>query len=178
MRSYNAGRISFFAIVLLFSIALTGCKKEEPNPESLDPIYADLSRRASEAQKNLDEEAKKMAAAKAAEEKAEPNSIELKNAQRDYLKSQHTSLDLEQMAKYYTIRSNRRLYVDRISYKAALAKNQPWPDPHEYSDYLVNMRLQESPRNWSSHVPKLQERLSKTPVVAKKSEKKEGKSEE
>ncbi|MGZ6479877.1 MAG: hypothetical protein ACXWQE_11270, partial [Bdellovibrionales bacterium] len=103
---------------------------------------------------------------------------ELKNAQRDLLKSEHTIVDLEQKAKYYKIRAQRRLLVDRISYKAAFAKNEPWPDPHEYSDYLVNMHLREAPPNWNIHVPKLQDRLAKTTVSAKKDEKKEGKSEE
>jgi hypothetical protein len=178
MRSYNAYRITFFALVILFSITLTGCRKEEPNPENLDPIFADLEKRATESQKTYDEEVKKVADANVAIEKAEPNSIELKNAEKDKLKSEHAMVDLEQKAKYYKIRSQRRLLVDRISYKAAFAKNEPWPDPHEYSDYLVNMRLRESPPNWNVRVPKLQDRLAKATVSAKKDEKKEGKGEE
>jgi len=77
-----------------------------------------------------------------------------------------------QQTRYLQIRAKRRLLVDRITYKAAFAKNKSWPDPREYSDYLVNMRLQEAPRNWSIRVPKLQDRLSKRAPAAEKAKEK------
>jgi hypothetical protein len=167
-------KTSFIVLGLLFCFALSGCRKEDPNPEFLDPIFADLDKRANEAQKGVDDEIKKQSELKVAVEKSEPNSIQLKNNQRDLLKSQSVALDLSQKARYFQIRAKRRLLVDRITYKEAFAKGQPWPDPHEYSDYQVNMRLQEAPKNWSIRVPKLRDRLSKMP----KKEEKQAKSEE
>jgi len=65
-------------ILLLLLLGLAGCRKEDPNPELLDPIYADLERRATEMQKNLDEEVKKQEDLHKTLEKSEPNTIELK----------------------------------------------------------------------------------------------------
>lgn len=146
-------------IMLAMLLLLIGCKKEDPNPELLDPIYKDLDGRAGAAQKSLDDELKKQADLKISLEKAEPNSIDLKNATRDLEKSQHLSLEFDQRARFYKIRAKRRLLVDRITYKAAFAKGETWPDPREYSDYQVNTRLMEAPRNWGLRVPKLKDRL-------------------
>ena len=178
MVCFIARNFSFVAMLLIFSFVLSGCKKEDPEPELLDPIFADLNRRAIDAQKSFDEQIKKQTDAKAALEKAEPNSIELKNAQKDLQKATLLAGDSEQKAHYYKIRAQRRMLVDRITYKESFARDQVWPSPHEYSDYLVNMRLQESPKNWNARVPKLQERLVKSGIAAHSSPKKEGKSEE
>ena len=178
MKRFKECKVILMSIALLFAVTLSGCRKEDPNPELLDPIYADLERRATEAQKALDDENKNLDGLRAAVDKAEPNTIELKNARKDVEKSQAKITDLSQKARYFQIRAKRRMPVDRISYKAAYAKDQPWPDPHEYSDYQVNNRLRESPMNWAVHVPKLQDRLAKAGLSADKGEKKEAKKEE
>jgi hypothetical protein len=165
-------------ILLIVIFGLVGCKKEDPNPELLDPIYVDLDQRATSAQKAYDEELKKQADTKIALEKALANTIELKNAQKDLAKSQSIAVDLEQKARFYQIRAKRRLFVDRITYKAAFAKDEKWPDPREYSDYQVNMRLQESSRNWGARVPKLQNRLASLNGKDPKAKEKTSKSEE
>jgi len=157
-----------FTILLFAALALSGCRKEEPNPELLDPIYVDLDKRANDSQKAYDEEVKKQVDLKAALEKAEPNSIELKNAERDLAKSEHSALFLDQNARYYRIRAKRRALVDKLTYKEAFSLKKPWPDPHEYSDYLVNTRLNEVNLNWNARVPKLQSRLEKPPPKVEK----------
>jgi hypothetical protein len=178
MKSFKGCRLSSIALLLLFAFALAGCRKEDPNPELLDPIYSDLDKRASDSQKAFDDESKKQTDLKVALEKSEPNSIELKNNQRDLSKSQALSVDLEQKAHYYQIRAKRRLLVDRITYKAAFAKNEVWPDPHEYSDYQVNIRLREAPPNWNSRVPKLKDRVVSAVPSGEKGKEKPAKSEE
>jgi hypothetical protein len=179
MRRFNARAVRFSvpALALLLSLSLSGCKKEDPNPELLDPIYLDLQRRAGDAQKSFDDETKKLLDSKVALEKSEPNSLERKNAERDIQKSEHVLVDVDQKARFFKIRSERRLLVDRLLYKQAFAKNEVWPDPREYSEYLVNMRLQESPKNWNIRVPKLQDRLAKAGAMGQKGEKKEAKPE-
>jgi len=174
MKRFKESKACLIVLALIFSIFLSGCRKEDPNPELLDPIFADLDKRASEAQKGYDDEVKNLEGEKVALEKAEPNTIELKNARRDIAKSEAKILDLGQKARYYQIRAKRRMLVDRITYKDAFAKNLPWPDPHEYSEYQVNNRLREAPMNWAVHVPKLQDRLTKrAPAAEKPAEKKE-----
>lgn len=151
---------------LFLAVSLTGCRKEDPNPELLDPIYADLQKRAADAQKSFEDETAKHKDMRLAVEKAEPNSIELKNARKDLAKSLKLAVDMEQAARYYKIRAQRRLLVDKITYKEAFVNNQPWPDPAEYSAYQVNMRLNAVNLNWNTRVPKLQKRLEKAPVKA------------
>lgn len=149
-------RYLLFAIV----VATSGCKSENPNPELLDPIYKDLDKRASDAQHNLDDELKKQLELRTKIDQAEPNTIELKHSQLDLDKSLKIAAELEQKTHYYKIRAQRRLLVDRISYRNALKKHEPWPDPNEYSQYLINTRLNEVSLNWNARVPKLQDRLS------------------
>jgi hypothetical protein len=178
MNRFKESKACLMVLLAIFSLALSGCRKEDATPELLDPIYADLEKRATEAQKSYDDEIKNQDGVKAALEKAEPNTIELKNARRDLSKSEAKLLDFGQKALYYKIRAKRRLLVDRITYKEAFAKDQPWPDPHEYSDYQVNIRLREAPMNWSVHVPKLQDRLAKAGPSADQAKKERAKGEE
>lgn len=145
--------------MLLFLLGLSGCNKENPSPEYVDPIFVDLQKRATDSKKTLGEEVKKQAELRLAIEKAPANSIELKNSTRDLEKSQGAALDFEQKALFFEIRAKRRRLVDQITYRDAFAKGLPWPDPKEYSDYRLNIRLQEASRNWSARVPKPPSRL-------------------
>jgi hypothetical protein len=167
----------FILAISFFFVTVCGCKQEDPNPELKDPIYVDLLRRATEARKGYEEELKKQGDISSKLEKTEANSIERKRTQRDLDKSKHSSFDYDQTAKYYEIRAKRRLHVDRMTYKAAFAAGKPWPDKHEYSDYQVNMRLQEVQRNWNARVPKLQERLLSSTMSEEKGDKKPEKAE-
>lgn len=168
----------FRLIMLVVVMTLMGCRKEDPSPELLDPIFADLQKRAADAKKSLEDEKKKQEDLKVSIEHAEPNSIDLKNARRDLATSEARSLDFDQKARYYDIRSRRRMYEDRVEYKKAFAKNEQWPDPREYSDYLVNIRLREAPLDWGKRVPKLQDRILNAGKVAEKGKESEKKSEE
>jgi hypothetical protein len=150
--------MAYFCILFLLA-QITGCKKEDPNPELLDPIYKDLDKRAADFQKAYDDEIKHQEETRSAISKAEPNSTEVRNARRDLAKSLVTARELEQKAHYFKIRATRRLFTDRIEYRAAFAKNEIWPNPREYSEYQVNMRLQEAPMNWNTRVPKLKDRI-------------------
>jgi hypothetical protein len=166
MRRFN--QCWLCGVAALSILFLTGCKTEDPNPELLDPVYVDLDKRANDFKKAYDEQVKMQDEARATIEKSDPNTLELRNARADLLKSEHKALDFDQKARYFEIRAKRRLYVDRLTYKEALAKNKVWPDPKEYSEYLVNMRLQDAPRNWNIRVPKLSARLPSSIVSEKK----------
>lgn len=161
-------------LIALCLCCLVGCRKEDTNPELLDPIFKDLDKRASDSQKGLDDEKKHQDELVVFISRAEAHSLELRNAKRDLAKSKMLSSALEQDAHYYQIRAKRRMLEDRINYKAAFAKKENWPDPREYSDYLTNSRLRQVNLNWNAHVPKLQSRLS---TVAAKPEKEKAKGE-
>jgi hypothetical protein len=149
---------SQLALLLMVILTLVGCRREDPNPENMDPIYKDLKTRADSYQKEVEESKKSIDELRKALEKAEPRSIELKNIAKDLAKSQAKYEGAEQLARYYKIRAERRRLMGRKAYRAAFAQGKEWPDPHEYSDYLVNTRLNEVNLNWNARVPKLSDR--------------------
>lgn len=157
-------QLLFFMILLLCA-----CRKEEPNPENLDPIYSDLMKRAASDEGDLAEEKKKLAKAFEDLQAALPNTIDLKNAIRDRDHSLELIQRLEQKGRYSKIRAERRKVEDKVNYHNAFVANKDWPDKSEYQLYLANQRLIESPRNWDAHLPKL---FSRGPAAAKKPEKK------
>lgn len=158
-------RFTLTAFATVGLLLMVGCTKEDPSPELRDPIYQDLQKRAADAQKSVDESKAKILELSDSLEKAEPNSIDKRDIERDLAKAKRQELDSRQWALYYTIRGKRRRIVDHMTYREALHAGKEWPDPHEYSDYLVNRRLVEANRNWSARVPRLQDRL---PSSAKK----------
>ena len=162
------------AIGLVFMSALA-CTQEDPNPEAMDPIYADLVKRAADAQKSVEETEAKIKELRLSLEKAETGTLAKKDVQKELAHNVAVHLTSEQDAHYFKIRSERRRIVDKLVYKEAFAAKQPWPNPHEYSDYLTNQRVSSINMNWNARVPKLQDRLSKSraPAAAEKSEKKE-----
>jgi hypothetical protein len=159
-----------FFMILLFPL-LTGCRKEDPNPEMLDPIYSDLSKRQKDAEGTLEEEKKKLAKAQEDMAAALPNTIDLQNAIRDRDHSQHAIDEIQQKIHYLTIRTERRRVEDKYNYHLAFQANKDWPDKREYDEYLTNQRLEEAPRNWDAHIPKLSDRK---PAAATPPPKKEG----
>lgn len=160
-------RSSQLALLIMVCLTLAGCRKEDPNPEMKDPIYKDLSTRAGHYEK--EKEGGKASVKELREQltKAEANTIELKNIGRDLAKAEKKLLGDDQLARYYKIRAERRRLMGRRAYREAFAAGKEWPDPAEYSDYLVNMRLHEVSLNWNTRVPKLQDRLPAAKAPAK-----------
>ncbi len=162
----------FHALIIILTSALigVGCSSEDPRPEQRDPIFKDLSGRQAAHAQALKEGEKQMTELKKDLDRAEPHSLELKNAARDIADMQRRMLREEELERFYRIRAERRRLVGRQEYKRAFAEGKEWPDPSEYSDYLLNIRLRTVDLNWSSRVPRLQERLpsARTPANEQK----------
>ncbi len=164
-RSYS---ILHFIVGLMLSCMILGCKKEDPTPENLDPIFKDLSARHSAYTKNLEESKAKIPTLEESLRKAEARTIEVKNFQKELAKEKLKLMNADQLSRYYRIRAERRRLVARLAYKKAFAADKPWPDPQEFLDYQTNLRLQESNRNWATRVPKLADRQpGSQPAAAK-----------
>ncbi|HMN66953.1 MAG TPA: hypothetical protein PKC28_00280 [Bdellovibrionales bacterium] len=140
-------------------ICLSGCRQEDPNPELKDPIFKDLETRAAAHLKAVEEGKAQIAALKESMAKTEPNSIDMKNVRRDLAKTEKKLIDDDQMARFFKIRAARRKVEGRLAYREAFLREEEWPKPSEYSDYLVNIRLRSVPLNWNTRVPKLQARM-------------------
>jgi hypothetical protein len=152
---YFLNNYNLLIIIITLLFTLVGCKKQNKNPELLDPIYLHLLKK----KKELTKQAKENRVSIEQNEKVVSNSlprsaerIVAKKALRKAIKNQ---MFLDQKAKFYTIRAEHRKYQCRKSYKIAFMKNKPWPNPKEYENFITNNRLKEAPLNWGQRVPKL-----------------------
>jgi len=141
-----------FFLSLPFSV---GCKKENPNPELLDPIYLDLVKDHGEKLKELETERKSTEGLIKDLNKALPRTSGLKNAKKAISKNLKNMTRLEQLVKYYEIRKEHRRLLARKNYRIAFHKGEVWPDPSEKEAYFTNKRLKSADMNWQSRVPKL-----------------------
>lgn len=152
------GVLQLALLLTVISLTVMGCRKEDPNPEQKDPIYKDLKARFDTYDKEATETKTALVQLRIDLAKAEPRTIELKNIAKDLAKTQAKHDGANQLARYYKIRAERRRLMGRKAYRSAFAQGKEWPDPREYSDYLVNMRLHEINMNWNARVPKLKDR--------------------
>jgi hypothetical protein len=135
---------------LLFS----SCDKPVPNPETLDPIYADLVKQYEQAQKETDSE--KVELAKTIDEISKYESrdpAKRKAIQQKYQREKHVR-GLEERTTYFKIRSEQRLEFDQKDYLKAYYAKKPWPDPEQFKSYSEVKKLQSDSRNWDDRVPK------------------------
>ncbi len=165
---------SQLALLLMLCLSLLGCRKEDPNPELKDPIYKDLEARAKSYAAEYDAGKIQVKTLREDLAKVEARSIERKNVLKELSQAEAKLVGAEQLARYYKIRAERRRLMGRQAYREAFARGEDWPNPREYSDYLVNRRLHEINMNWNARVPKLQDRTpasikaleAKKPVAA------------
>lgn len=139
-------------LVLLFilsSLFLSGCKKPNPHPELIDPIYLDLQRELGEAQKAVDAEKANLAEHKKNLGLAVPQTGQIKFAQKRYNDSVAMIEKLSQMVKYWELRIETRQKEARKSYLEAYNKEKPWPDPKEWEEYHSVQKMQHIPKTWS-----------------------------
>lgn len=157
-------------ILIMVSLTIIGCRKEEPNPELIDPIYSDLSKDLAGAKAAKEEAEKAVEAAEKALMKAPTRTIERRNAEEDIQKTQDKLNKITQLVEYYEIRVERRKFEARRDYKIAFAAEKSWPDPREFEAYKTNKRLVQASKNWSDRVPK----FSTTAPTQESAEKKGG----
>lgn len=147
-----------FLFLLIFGFTLSGCKKEDPNPELKDPIFSDLSKRA----KDFEAEYTSLSTEVAELRKKLASAPEHSMERKDYLSKISRNLPKlrhsDQMRVYYKIRADRRKLEARIAYKKAFQAEKEWPDPKEFEDYKTAKSVREINPNWNARVPKLHER--------------------
>ncbi len=141
-----------FIILILcaFSFgAVLGCDKPNPNPESIDPIYSDLSKLHKDAQAQLEARKKDLEGFLVEEKAAQPQTGQVKYATKRVNETKAEINRLKQMVDYYAIKLDSRKEYAFKSYMAAFREKKPWPDPKEFEEYKVQRRLETSSRQWS-----------------------------
>lgn len=150
-------------------LILIGCKSRNPNPELLDPIYKDLTSIYKESEKLVKELEKNQLENMKELELAGANGMDLKVARKKIRETSQKINQATQMRDYSRIRMEMRRVNGRRAYFDAYSKDKPWPEPSEYQNYLTHKRLKGAPMNWSSRVPKNNDRyIASKPEKIKK----------
>jgi hypothetical protein len=133
----------------LLILALTGCRKENPTPEAVDPVYQDFKREAIRAFSSYKEKEKAAKEAKEAFDKAPIRTGQRLDAQESYFVALHEQETAAQNYRYYSIKADLRKKHDRIVYHQYFVDKKPWPDATQTEEYFVEKRLTSAPKEWS-----------------------------
>lgn len=155
IQSRRNHRILSVYMLLTCFFLIVGCKKENPNPELLDPIYQDLISVRKTAEKDLKDAMKKLEGIEKDYKTTEPRSLSRKTVYKDLLNTRKKVKFLEQRLKFTEIRVKRRKVEGRRKYRIAFQKGEVWPDPKEYEYYKQYNKLKNADLNWNKRVPKL-----------------------
>jgi hypothetical protein len=144
-------------IILVISLCFLGCNKPNPNPELIDPIYADLQKQLIEIRKGLDDEKKAFVDFEKELKNAKPQTGQVKYAQKRVDESTAKIKKLEQLLRYTEMRVGSRLKQVHEDYLKAWREKRPWPDPKEYQEYVEYKKAQSTPLQWN-----VKERINKS----------------
>lgn len=137
--------------VFIVLLLLTSCKKPNPHPELIDPIYADLQKSLGEYKKLADDEKKKIDDFEKELKAVKPQTGQIRYAQKRLFESQRQYEKLQQMVQYYEVRVESRLKHARSEYLKAWNDNKEWPQKSEYSEYESIKNSQPTNLNWNQN---------------------------
>jgi hypothetical protein len=151
----------------LMLLATAGCKKPHPNPEQLDPIYGDFIKEVAQADKSIKEEEDQIKSVEAKLAALQPRDILRGSLSRELSGRKKRLVGLQERRLYFETRAEKRKAHAQREYLAAFEKDEPWPDPEEFSAYLAVKKLQSASRNWDDRVPRLKNSRSAPPEAEK-----------
>lgn len=131
----------FYALFLLIPLLGACEKKQDPNPELRDPIYADYKAELGIAEQGLAAEKKTLEGHEAELKEVIPQSGQIKFAQKRVYESREKITKLEQRKLYFELKIKARLTEARKAYRTAFSKGEEWPDPKEHEEYKVASKL-------------------------------------
>lgn len=170
MRPYSKLTI----LVLIVASCLVSCRSKNPQPETLDPIYADLVATSAGLNSKAEAQRKKIEDLKMSLEKMPPRDPARKRTTKEMYDLERGLVQMEQQAKYFEIRAEQRKEYAKRAYDQAFDEGKDWPDPQELADYKEFQRVKHAPRNWEDRVPKMTRYNRQAAPPPGKEEKKEG----
>jgi len=135
---------------LFLCFLFLGCNKPDPDPEHLDPIYADLVQMTGATHSELESAKKDLEGHQKELADAVPQTGQNKYAIKRIEEVQARINKLEQLEIYYDLRAKSRLKDDRLSYLKAFNEKKPWPLPEEWEAYEAEKRLRQAPKDWNA----------------------------
>ena len=160
---------------ILVSLGLLACKKPNPNPELLDPIYIDLGLEFKTADGDVKAEEKAIEDLKKQITALPPRDTSRGPMTRELYKRERHLVQLKQKAQYFEIRQQQRKDFDQISYLKAFEADKPWPDAAEIAEYKRLKKLTSAPLSWDTRVPKATQYQKKSADSGSDGAKKEAK---
>jgi hypothetical protein len=142
---------------------LLGCSKPHPQPELLDPIYADLVSRSNVSKAAAHQANAELVRARESLATAPPRDPTRRKLQQDISKHLNRITVADQEAIYYEVRANQRRDYARSEYLKAYNRGESWPNPADFEAYKTQKRLQEAPRDWGAHLKKTNRYNHKSP---------------
>ncbi|MGZ3796212.1 MAG: hypothetical protein ACXWRE_00610 [Pseudobdellovibrionaceae bacterium] len=139
-------RILFY----FFILGLFGCNKPNPNPELTDQIFQDLQSQTQNTQREIDTEKKKLEELKKELNAVTPQTGMLKHLQKKYFESEVKIQKLEQLRKYYEIKSESRRIYTKGEYLKAFQTGKPWPTQEELTSYKQYKESLNYGKSWNS----------------------------
>lgn len=147
---------------IAFSLLIVlGCKKPDPHPELLDPIYLDLQ---SDYKKAEAEYASSEASLKVAREAADhitPQTREKTEKRRELFQAEQAFTRAREQLQYFEIRLSQRKSYAKKSYMDAYNSNKPWPSGSDYQEYLKAKNQQMASRRWEDRIEERMHRNKK-----------------
>jgi hypothetical protein len=142
-------KVLFFALLYVFAAFSSGCKHEDPTPETSDSIFKDLLSELEIAKKNTLEESAQQASAIKDLNAAVPQTGQRGGAQRKVFLSQSQWDVYRQQEKYFEVKlEERRIYVRKRYLESLLPNGRPWPAPEEDAEYALKLKLRRAKLDW------------------------------
>lgn len=140
----------FYLILALFAaLSLSSCKKKDPNPEKLDPIYSDLMQEMDLFDKQLIEKEKELEGARKELAAAVPQTGTTIPLRNKVFMSENSVDAIKQRKKYFQIKiEQRRSEVQKRYLESFIKGGRPWPDEEEIKQYRIRMKLQRDALAW------------------------------
>lgn len=136
-------------ILICAFLMLSGCNQPLANPETIDPIYKDISKRVSDAENAVKDQQKELETLKADMEKAGIRTGQREFTRDDYFAGKKKLQKLMEKYRYWKIEKDKRLEKVKVDYFAAYEKEEEWPHPDEYKEWKLERKLKDLPRDWS-----------------------------
>ena len=136
--------LSIFIITLL----LVACNKPDPNPELKDEIYADLNTQLADVGHELEAEEKQLVEHQKALSEVTPQTGQIKYAQKRVYDSEEKINKLRQEKQWLALRAEERLKYTKKEYLKAFKAGKPWPDPAEFEQYKLEMKMRKAKKEW------------------------------
>lgn len=136
-------------ILILQLCVLIGCEKPNPEPEKLDQVYEDLEKQAAAVGADIANYQSQLDEHLAALKKVEPQTGQIKYAQKRIYETSALIDRLKQKKRYWEIRAENRKERDKIAYLKAFREKKPWPPPEEWIEYKDSIKNENANLHWT-----------------------------